>query len=195
MTKETSTYNNVFFEEKKVCNRGRARYQLDLAPVKKFPVTEDFAAAVCSLPDSYSEGTYYNFIERWGTVRCMLVHAFITSRLDYCKSLLYGVSEYQIRKLQRVMNASVQLVYCARKYREITHLLQELHWLPVRMHIDFKILLITFKILQGFSSSYLKNLVSILPASHYQLRRNNDGILLASLQFKTKKTNEIARLW
>ena len=45
MTKETSTYNNVFYEEKSVCNRGRARYQLDLAPIKKFPVSEDFAAA------------------------------------------------------------------------------------------------------------------------------------------------------
>ncbi|KAJ7389165.1 hypothetical protein OS493_033251 [Desmophyllum pertusum] len=67
MTKETSTYNNVFFEEKKVCNRGRARYQLDLASIKKFPVSEDFAAAVCALPDRYSERTYFNFIERWGT--------------------------------------------------------------------------------------------------------------------------------
>lgn len=68
MTKETSTYKNVFYEEKKVCNRGRARYQLDLAPIKKFPVSEDFAAAVCGLPDDYSERTYFNFIERWGTV-------------------------------------------------------------------------------------------------------------------------------
>ncbi|KAM7438653.1 hypothetical protein ABFA07_011865 [Porites harrisoni] len=67
MTKETSTYNNVFYEEKSVCNRGRARYQLDLAPIKKFPVSEDFAAAVCGLPDQYSERTYYQFIERWGT--------------------------------------------------------------------------------------------------------------------------------
>ncbi|CAH3162231.1 unnamed protein product [Pocillopora meandrina] len=67
MTKETSTYKNVFYEEKKVCNRGRARYQLDLAPIKKFPVSEDFAAAVCGLPDDYSERTYFNFIERWGT--------------------------------------------------------------------------------------------------------------------------------
>ena len=59
--------------------------------------------------------------------------------------------------------------------------------------IDFKILRITFKILQGFAPSYLKNLVSILPASHYQLRRNNNGILLASPRFKTKTTMGIAR--
>ena len=35
-----------------------------------------------------------------------LVHAFISSRVDYCNSLLYGITEYQTMKLQRVMNAS-----------------------------------------------------------------------------------------
>ena len=68
MKKETSKYHNVFYEEKDVCNKGRARYQLDLAPVKKFPVSLDFAAAVCVLPEQYDEKAYFNFIERWGTV-------------------------------------------------------------------------------------------------------------------------------
>ncbi|KAJ7378962.1 hypothetical protein OS493_019661 [Desmophyllum pertusum] len=67
MRKETSTYHNVFYEEANVCNRGRARYQLDLAPIKKFPVSDDFAAAVCVLPKNYDEKAYFNFIERWGT--------------------------------------------------------------------------------------------------------------------------------
>ena len=57
-----------------------------------------------------------------------LVHAFITSRLDYCNySLLYGVLEYQIRKLQRVMNASARLIFVAPKCCHITPILQELH--------------------------------------------------------------------
>ena len=68
MQKETSKYHNVFYEEKHVCNRGRARYQLDLAAVKGYPVSHDFAAAVCSLPAVYDDKKYYNFIERWGTV-------------------------------------------------------------------------------------------------------------------------------
>ena len=117
-----------------------------------------------------------------------LIHAFITTRLDYCNSLLYGVPEYQIRKLQRVMNASARLVYCAPKYCHINPLLRELHWLPVKLLIDFKILLIRFKIPQGLAPSYHKILISILPASHYQLRRNNNGILLESQLFRTKRT-------
>ena len=60
-----------------------------------------------------------------------LIHAFITSRLDYCNSLLYGLPKYQLSKLQRVMNASARLVYCAPKSCHITPLLRELHWLPV----------------------------------------------------------------
>ena len=51
------------------------------------------------------------YLSRESTER--LVHAFITSRLDYCNGLLYGAPEYQIKKLQRVMNASARLVYCA----------------------------------------------------------------------------------
>ena len=100
-----------------------------------------------------------------------------TSRLDYCNGLLYGAPEYQTKKLQRVMNASARLVYRAPKYCHITPLLKELHWLPVRLRVDFKILLVTFKIL-----------VSVLPASHYQLRRNNNGILLERPRLITKKT-------
>ena len=42
-----------------------------------------------------------------------LIHAFITSRLDYCNSLLYGVPDHHMQKLQRVMNASARLIFCA----------------------------------------------------------------------------------
>lgn len=60
-----------------------------------------------------------------------LVHAFVTSTLDCCNSLLHGSPKYQLSKLQRVMNASARLVYCAPKWCHITPLLRELHWLSV----------------------------------------------------------------
>ena len=78
--KETSKYHNVFYEEKHVCNKGRARYQLDLAPVKKFPVSADFAATVCALPEGYNETAYFDFLEDWGTVslfKCWLIRLII----------------------------------------------------------------------------------------------------------------------
>ena len=109
-----------------------------------------------------------------------LIHAFITSRLDYCNSLLFGAPDYHIRKLQRVMNASARLIYCAHKYCHITLILKELHWLPVRSRIVFKILLITFKILQGRSNSQTPCRFNNRVASHYNLRRNNKGVLLST---------------
>ncbi|XP_068753764.1 uncharacterized protein [Montipora capricornis] len=67
MEKETKNKHKVFFEKKKVCNNGAARYQLDLARVEKYSVTKDFAAAVCSLPKEYDQGAYREFIDNWGT--------------------------------------------------------------------------------------------------------------------------------
>ena len=84
-----------------------------------------------------------------------LIHAFITSRLDYCNSLFYGVPDHHMQKLQRVMNASARLIFYTPKHCHITPLLQQLHWLPIRLRIEFKILLITFKVLQGSAPEYL----------------------------------------
>ena len=68
-----------------------------------------------------------------------LVHAFITSRLDYCNALLYGLPKEQIVKLQRVQNAAPRLIMDIGKYSHITPAHHELHWLPVLARIHFKI--------------------------------------------------------
>ena len=68
MENETKTNKKVFYDFKKICNRGQVRYLLDSARLQGFTVTDDFAAAVCSLPDKYEESSYLEFIERWGTV-------------------------------------------------------------------------------------------------------------------------------
>ena len=72
----------------------------------------------------------------------------------------------------------VQDIYHAHKFCHITPLCAELHWLPVRSRIHYKILLITFKILHGLSPKYLSDLISIQQPSSYNLRRNDNGRLL-----------------
>lgn len=71
--KETTKKEKVFFEKKKVCNDGTARYLLELAQVDKYSVTNAFAAAVCRLPKAYDQGAYRRFIDNWGTVSMLTV--------------------------------------------------------------------------------------------------------------------------
>ena len=110
------------------------------------------------------------------------------SRVDYCNSLYYGLPDYQLHKLQRVLNSSARLVLCAPRSCHITPLLRELHWLPVRSRIEFKLLLITFKVLKGLAPLYLSELISVLPPSSYNLRRNYNGTLLCTPKSKSKRT-------
>ncbi|CAB4010661.1 Hypothetical predicted protein, partial [Paramuricea clavata] len=74
-----------------------------------------------------------------------LVHAFVTSHLDYCNGLLYGLPNNAIAKLQRVQNAAARILYRAPQFSHITPLLYELHWLPVKYRIEYKIITLTFK--------------------------------------------------
>ena len=91
---------------------------------------------------------------------CMVVHAFITSRIDYCNSLLIGVSQQQIQRLQRIQNMAARLVSGAGKYDYITPVLKALHWLPVSERIQFKVLLLTYRALNGLAPVYLTDLLS-----------------------------------
>ena len=79
-----------------------------------------------------------------------IIHAFISSGLDYCNGLLTGINQKSISGLQIAQNA-------AEKREHISLNLTTLHWLPICFRIDFKILLITFKALHGLNCCTLTN--------------------------------------
>ncbi len=79
-----------------------------------------------------------------------LVHAFMSSRLDYCNALLGGCPDSLINKLQIVQNAAAKVLTSSRKYDHITPILLSLHWLPIKFRISYKILLLAYKALNGY---------------------------------------------
>ena len=105
-----------------------------------------------------------------------LIHYFVTSRLDYCNSLLNGVPDYKLKRVQRMQNISARIVSRC-PYRDyITPVLESLHWLAVKYRILFKLLLLTYKCLNGLGPSYLSCLV--MPRKHrYEPRPQYQGQL------------------
>ncbi len=107
----------------------------------------------------------------------ILIHAFMTSRLDYCNALLGGCSACLINKLQLVQNAAASFLTRTRKYDHVSPVLSTLHWLPIKHRIDFKILLITYKVLNGLAPQYLSELLSHYSPPH-PLHSQNSGHLI-----------------
>ena len=80
-----------------------------------------------------------------------LVYALVLSKLDYCNTLLIGLPNYQIDRLQSVLNTAARIITFTCKYDHITPVLVGLHWLPVSYRIRFKVLLLTYKALNDLS--------------------------------------------
>ena len=89
------------------------------------------------------------------TTYLLMSHAFVGGRRDYCNSLLHGVSGELPRRLQCVQNAAARFITGTRKYDHITPVLRNLHWLPVRQRIIFKIATLMYRCLKGLAPSYL----------------------------------------
>ena len=88
-----------------------------------------------------------------------LIHAFVTARIDYCNSLLYGQPKCILKRLQSVLNSAARLIHLTSRYEHVTPLLIQLHWLPIEQRITFKIAVITFKALHGAAPSYITDLI------------------------------------
>lgn len=87
------------------------------------------------------------------------VHALVTSRLDANNALLYGISQGQMSKLQRVQNSAARVLTHTNRRDHITPILKQLHWLTVKTWVEFKLLCIVFKARYHLGPSYLSDLL------------------------------------
>ncbi|XP_071239453.1 uncharacterized protein [Salvelinus alpinus] len=115
-----------------------------------------------------------NFLSKNDAEKC--IHAFVTSRLDYCNALLSDYPDKALNKLQLVLNIAARILTRTKQFDHITPVLASLPWLPIKASADFKVLLLTYKTLHGLAPTYLSNLV--LPYIPTRTLRSQDAGLL-----------------
>ena len=130
----------------------------------------------------------------------LLVCSLVLSRLDYCNSLLGGISKKLTQRLQKVQNNAARLISSSPRNAHISPVLRELHWLPVEQRITYKLLLLTYKSLTNQGPSYLSDLLNLYVPSR-QLRSSDDSrrLQIPSYHLKTlgyrSFSHQAAKLW
>ena len=105
-----------------------------------------------------------------------LVQSLVISRLDYGNSLLCGVPRELLAKLQSVQNKAARMITLTKKREHITPVLRTLHWLPIDVRIDFKVLLLVYKALNGLAPLYIRDLLEEYKSAR-QLRSSSCDML------------------
>ena len=88
------------------------------------------------------------------------MQAFVISKINYCNEILYGLPAVHVNRLQLVQNAVARLLTNTPRYAHITPMMINLHWLPVKFRMIFKVNLVTFKALHGLAPAYLREIMS-----------------------------------
>ena len=105
----------------------------------------------------------------------------------FCNALLYGLQRSVLDRLQYVQNCAARLVFRTRSSEHITTELRQLHWLPIKQLIAYKILLLTYKATNGMDPKYMVDpLERFTPKS--QLRSSSNNINLLVIQKSNLKS-------
>ena len=128
----------------------------------------------------------------------LVIRVLVLSKMDYGNALLYGSTHSDLQRLQRIQNWAAKLINCALKKDHATPYLRELHWLPVRERITFKILVYVYKCIHELAPPYLTSLLSLHCPARPGLRSASDITRLfqhntiRSLQTASNQTFSIA---
>ena len=127
------------------------------------------------------------------------MNSLVTSKLDYCNSLLVGIPNSTLSKLQRVHNTAARIIAKTSRHDHIPPVVNELHWLSVCQRINFNILVYTYKALHGQCSQYIRELLTVYKPTRDL--RSNSALSLVVPQTRTVTYGKMSfshtstRLW
>ncbi len=120
----------------------------------------------------------------------IVIHALVSSRLDYCNYLYIGLPQSTLSRLQMVQNAAARFLTGTKKRDHITPVLASLHWLPIKLRVDFKVLLFAYKALHNSAPDYVCDLIKPYTAS--RSLRSSDQLLLSVPRSRCKTKGDRA---
>ena len=124
-----------------------------------------------------------------------LVCSRVLSRIDYCNSLLAGVTSDQIARHQRIQNNSPRLIFRKRRSEHVRPMLISLHWLPIKQRIEYKLATLAFPYIDGTLAVPLHLTQSLLVHSPQILRSSSDKLLcVPRVNMKTAGARSFRRL-
>ena len=118
-----------------------------------------------------------------------LVQALVTSRMDYCNSLLIGMPKCDLHRLKKVQHSAARLVSKPNRSEDITSVLEDLHWLQIPERIKFKVLLLTYKALHGEAPNYILDLLRTYKPTR-SLRCENRPPRLITPKYEHERTGK-----
>ena len=179
--------------------------------IKNLGVTFDDSLTMYSQINTICKSVNFHIRNIWRIRRFItteachhIVRGLVLSRLDYANSLLFGAREADLTRLQRLQNKAARLVLSCGRDQSSTDLFRELHWLPVKQRIIYKLMLYIYKALNDMAPCYISAMVHLQntdPAEYRQrLRSSSDQTrLIVSRSFKRAGdmsfTIAAARLW
>ena len=121
-------------------------------------------------------------------LKLQLITTYILPLVDYCNVIYTCASQDYCQKLQKLLNSAVRFIFnlTSKKKRclSLTPYFMQLHILPVRYRIIYKLCLLVFKSINGLAPNYLSNLIS-QNAVCSSLRSSSDFYALHTIIPKT----------
>lgn len=129
----------------------------------------------------------------------LIIHAFVSSRLDYCNSLFSCLNKKELSRLQLVQNSAARILTRSNRRTHISPILKALHWLPVSSRINFKILVLTFRALHGQAPPYISDLIQPYTPARALRSVDQNLLMVPRTRFRTRGDRSFQavapRLW